>query len=193
VVVEADHQAIAVASDKVGSWQVPEQVPEIMKTVNLALIALIAAGCSQSLRAQPRPLGVCEALNSVADHRTVVIHALMGISHQTYLYEGNGEEPCVGWRRRFLTAPAVIPVLFGSFSWVLVSEKVRRDSIDFVRHLKQLNLSANHMVMVNGVLIRKPWTLSFRGVDGSWAGWGMGLEGGDAALLVLTSAPGEDR
>jgi len=164
-----------------------------MKTAHLTLIALIAAGWPQSLSAQARALGVCDALSSVADHQVVVIRAAIGIGHQTYLFEGAGDEPCPGWRRRFFTAPSVIPLLFGSYSGVLVSERVRRDNIDFMLRLKKENPSARHLVTVSGVLIRKPWLLSFRGADGSWGGWGEGLDGGAAAALVLTSVPIEDK
>jgi hypothetical protein len=163
----------------------------------LLFVAAIAAWCPRALCGQLRPLSVCEALNSVADHQSVRIRAeLASTRHETYLFEGTGQDPCPGWRKRFFTAPASLPIIIGSYSGVRVSHDLFRDNLEFVLHLKDLyktNPSAHHMVTIKGVLIRKPWMLIFRSADGSYFGFGEGIEGGSAALLVVTSPIMEDR
>jgi len=167
-----------------------------MKTAYLTFIAMIA-GWPQHLNAQVRPLSVCEALNSAGDHRAVLIHAaIASTQHQTYLFEGTGRDRCPGWRKRFFTAPSAIPIVFSSYSGVHVSDTLFRENLDFVQHLRSLqkaNPSAHHMVTISGVLIRKSWALIFRRAGGAYVGWGEGLDGGSAALLVVTSAPIWDR
>jgi hypothetical protein len=169
-----------------------------MKTAYLTFIATTAVWWwPHSLRAQVRALSVCQALNSAADHQRVLIHAaIASTQHQTYLFEGNGRDPCPGWRKRFFTAPSAIPIVFGSYSGVHVSDNLLRDNLEFVQRLKGLQKadpSALRMVKIGGVLIRKRWTLVFRRANQAYVGWGEGLDGGSAALLVVTSAAIEDR
>lgn len=162
----------------------------------LRLVTLTLAAWPQSLSAQPRPLGVCEALNSAVDHQAVVIHANLALTpHLTYVFDGTADEPCPGWRKRFITAPAAIPILIGSYSEVRVPDSLRNDLTNFLLHLRgrTVNRSGRFMVTISGVLIRKPWLLTFRGATGEYVGWGEGLYGGFAALLVVTSVPIEDR
>jgi len=165
-----------------------------MKTY-LIFMATIAAAGSLPLSAQERTLGLCETLNSAVNHQAVVIHTPMGVTrHGTFLFEGTGQDPCPGWPKRFFTAPSAIPVIIGYYPGIRVSDDLYRDNFDFVQRLRTLekaNPSFRHMVTIRGVLVRKPWLLSFRGRDGSYGGWGEGVNGGAAAVLVVT-APIED-
>ena len=168
-----------------------------MKITCLTFIVTVSAAWAQSLGAPARPLSICEALNSAFDHQAVLIHGAIGSTrHTTYLFEGTGQDPCPGWRKRFFTAPSAIPIVVGSYSGVHVPDKLFRDYLDFEQRLKSLqraNPSASNMVTIGGVLIRSRWPLIFRRADGGYVGWGEGLDGGSAALLVVTSVPVEDR
>ena len=167
-----------------------------MKTLHLIVTVTIAIGLPESLVAQTRPLGICQALNSAANHQLVTIHGRVVLSHGDYLVEGTGRDPCPGWRTRLFTAPASIPLVIESYNGVRVPEGLIRNYVDFMvrlRSLQKANPSAQHMVTISGVLIRKALPLSFRGSGGSYAGWGEGAEGGFAAELVVTSLPVEDR
>ncbi len=170
--------------------------PDRSIKLNLALMAISVAALSPSLGAQTQPLGVCEALNSASDHQAVVLHAAVAASHQTYLFEGTGQEPCPGWRTHFFSAFSVIPIVFGSFSGINVPDNVRRELIGFgvrLRGLQRADPSARHMVTMRGVLVRKPLALGFKGTNGQWGGWGEGLDGAYAAVLVVTAPPIEDQ
>jgi len=68
-----------------------------------------------------------------------------------------------------------------------------RGNLEFVRRLKGTDQSAHHMVTMSGVLIRRSWALIFRRANGAYIGLGEGLDGGSAALLVVTSTAVEDR
>jgi hypothetical protein len=144
------------------------------------------------MAAEPRVLGVCEALNSVSDHQAVVIRGEYGGGHMTLIYEGDPSEPCLGWPKRFFTAPASIPVFGVSYAGVFVSREMSRAFFDFSMRVRKAGPAARHTVTVSGVIIRKPLLLSFRGRDGTYIGWGEGLYGGCAAVLVLTSVPVEN-
>jgi hypothetical protein len=168
-----------------------------MKIAYLAFIATAVAAWPQSPDAEARRVGVCEVLNSAADHQTVLIHAAIASNgHMTYLFDGTGNDPCPGWRKRFFTAPSSIPILTASYSGVPVSSGLSREYIDFSQRLKSLqraNPSTHHMVTISGVVIRKRWPLIFRRGDGSYVDFGGGVDGGHEALLVVTSAPVLDR
>ena len=168
---------------------------KIPVTACLAFVALITAGWLQSLEAQQRALGVCEALNSVRDHQAVTIHAAIASTrHATFLFEGTAENPCPGWPTRFFTAPAVIPVLL-SYPGVRGWDGLSRANLDFMVRLKNMqraDRSKRQIVTVTGVFIRNGSLLSFRKADGSYFRWGDDFFGGAAAFLVATE-PIEDR
>jgi hypothetical protein len=163
-----------------------------MNRAYLAFFAVIAAGCPLSADAQVRPLTVCEALTSVRDREAIVIRAHVVSVHWTELLEGTGEDPCPGWPRRFFTAPSAMPLLWGSIFGVHVSEAVLHDCIEFgvrLHKLQKEDPSNRRAVTVNGVLMRKRWPVIFMAHDGTYCCWGLGPDGGYAALLVVTSAP----
>lgn len=168
-----------------------------MKIAYLTLMVTITIGCPKLTHAQARPLSVCEALNASTDHQTVLIHAAVAATrHETYLFDGNGQDPCPGWRKRFFTAPAAIPLVTVSYAGVQVPTRLFQDYLDLEQRLKSLqsaNPFARNMVTIKGVVIRKPWTLIFRQADGAYVGLGAGLNGTSAALLVVTSAAVVDR
>ena len=168
-----------------------------MKTVYLVSIMSIVTASTHLLLAQTRPLSVCEALNSAADHQAVLIHATVASTrHGSYLFEGTGQDPCPGWRKRFFTAPAAIPIVTGSYGRVHVPADLFRSYFDFeqrMNSLRKADPSAHFAVTISGVIIRKKWPLIFWSADGEYVGWGEGANGGSAAVLVVTSAPIEDR
>lgn len=138
-------------------------------------------------------MGVCAALNSAADHQEVVIHAAMvWYRHGTYIFEGTGREPCPGWPKRFFTAPANIPLNLGRYPGLLLNNQLFWDLMDFCHYLGRLhkaNPSSRQMVTIRGVIIRKALPLIYRSWDGGYIGWGEGIDGGNAAMLVVTSVP----
>ena len=168
-----------------------------MKPIRAYFILVLVAAWPHVASAQSKPWSVCQVLNSASDHQTVSIHAALALTrHQSYVFEGTGRDPCPGWPKRFLTAPAAIPLFLGKYAGVPVSDQLVHDFLDFsqkLRTLESANPSARHMVTITGVLIRKRWPLIFRSGDGTYVGWGEGLDGGSAAILVVTSIPIEDR
>lgn len=166
-----------------------------MKLAYLGMILLMGTIWTPSMSAQTRPLSVCEALSSVGDRQHVNIRAAISSTHGTYLYEGTGQEPCPGWRRRFFTAPSAIPLAIGSYSGVHVPEDQVRLTLDFLIHLKarqRENPSARYVVTASGVFVRKRWPLLFRGAGGTYCCWGEGVDGRSAAILVVMSTPIEE-
>lgn len=168
-----------------------------MKIACLTFLTAITAAFSQPLGAEARALSVCDVLNSAADHQTVLVHASIASNgHMVYLFDGTGSDPCPGWRKRFFTAPATIPILTGSYAGVHVSSELFRECLDFSQRLTSLqkaNRYTHHMVTIGGVVIRKRWPLIFRSGDGSYVDLGGGVVGGYEAFLVVTSAPVLDR
>ena len=168
-----------------------------MNIAHLTFVAMFAAGWSQSMNSQTRPMSVCDALNSAGDHQVVVIHAAIASNrHQTFLFEGTGRDPCPGWRKRFFTAPSAIPIAIGSYPGVHVSDRVFRANLDFVQRLRGLqeaNPSARHRATVSGILVRARWFPIFRSANDVYCCWGEGADGGYAAVLVVTSAITEER
>jgi hypothetical protein len=159
----------------------------------LKLAIVVATGIVAVAHAEVGPLTVCEALSSIRDREDVTIHApLLLTRHLTAVAEAfDNSDPCPGWPRRFFTAPSVIP-LTGPLFGVRVSVEVWRKALDFFgcqRMRQRENPSYHPMMTVRGVLLRKTWPLIFRGHDGEYFGWGFGLDGASAALLVLTSPP----
>ena len=74
-------------------------------------------------------------------------------------------------------------------------DSVLRGSLAFTLRLKAMQRAEPaglRLVTAKGVLRRKPWLLSFRRADGWYGGWGEGPDGGNAAVLVLTSVPAEE-
>ena len=167
-----------------------------MKIGCSVLVAAVAAVFPQLPFAATPPQGVCDALNSARDHQDVVIHAeIASTRHGTFLFEGTGSDPCPGWPKHFFTGPSSIPILLASYAGVHVPEKLHRENIEFVIHLRGLQRtspSVRHMVTASGVLIRTRWPL-LRGFKGIYCCWGEGLDGGSLAVLVPTSTPIEDR
>ena len=168
-----------------------------MNTTYLTLIAAIGAVLAQPMKAEMHVRSVCDALNSAADRQAIVIHAVIASNrHGTFLVEGTGQDPCPGWRRRFLTAPSAIPLVFGSYSGVHVPDDLSRENMAFILRLKRPakeDPRTRLVVTARGVLIRKRWPLIFRMADGSYCCWGEGIGGGSASVLVLTSSLVEDR
>ena len=148
---------------------------------------LVAILWIQLLSAQTQPSNVCEVLNSAVNRQVVTIHAILAGGE---LVEGSGQEPCPGWPRHFFTAPSAIPLMTSSYAGVTIPDSLRKTNFNFLVRmwsLQRKNPSSRYWMAVNGVLIRKPWLLSYRGLDGVYVGWGEGLYGGNAALLVVTA------
>jgi len=161
-------------------------------TLHLALFAAIALMCEALLAAAERPMGVCEAFNSAVDHQVVTIEARIAFTtHLTYLFEGTGRDPCPGWRKRIFAAPSVIPIAIGAreirMPKVLIYEWLELFGIWRMRD--RAGPSLKLIGTVRGVIIKKQFPLSFRLSDGEYFGWGEGLDGAYAAVIVPTSLP----
>jgi hypothetical protein len=162
-----------------------------LTTKFLKVVALCAVSWPVAAVAQGRALGVCEALNSVEDHKEVVIRADLALTrHDTFLAEGTGEDPCPGWRQRLFTAPSVIPLVNGSAYGVSVPESQVHQTLDLfirLRMLQSANPASRPVVTLKGVLIRRKWLFVFRSSDGTYCCYdGAGI-GNVAAALVVTS------
>ena len=159
----------------------------------VSAIALLAAAFPVTVTAQPRTVGVCEALNSIGDHQPASIRGTLSMTrHGAFLVEGTGTEPCQGWPQRLFTAPSAIPLFNGSYSGVRVPDGQIQRTLDFFKRLRNFQnaeRSPRPVATVSGVLIRKTWLLVFRYPDGTYHGGGVGPDGAYAALLVVTSAP----
>jgi hypothetical protein len=158
---------------------------------NLKIFVLLAAALPGAAVAQPRAIGVCEALNSVPDHQAVAIRAkLWSGPHGLYLIQGNKGDPCPDWPRHLFTTPSSIPVWIGSYEGVHVSADQQRPLLDLiirVRRLQDASPTAQSVVTLSGVFLRKKWVFIFRYPDGSYRGAGFGPDGGSAAVFVATS------
>jgi hypothetical protein len=154
-------------------------------------VMLLVATLSIAANPEPRTVGVCEALDSIGDHQTVAIRATLSLNrHGTFLVEGTGNDPCPGWPSHFFTAPSAIPVFNGpGFDVRVPGVEVQRtlDILVKLRNAHIANPSRTFSTTLNGVLIRKRWSLIVRYPDGTYHGDGFGPASDCAALLVVTS------
>jgi hypothetical protein len=148
--------------------------------------------------AQPRTMTVCELLDSnPRDRQEVTVRGWIpgNSSHAINLFERTGE-PCPGWRRRFMTAPAVIGLSFRSGLDVKLTPEQERSNRDFVVNWARLrNDRIGYMVGVrlSGIVRRKPIILTFKsprwpwGGGDQWIGNGFDVDGAIPLMIMLTS------
>jgi hypothetical protein len=122
-------------------------------------------------------MGVCEALNSAAGTREVILRArIVGEPHHGYwLSEGLDGDPCPGWCKRFFTAPSAIAPVFSSFPGAQLTKAQERLNIELIKRLYLLSKPAgyvNSTITINGILVKKFWPFIFRLKDGSYIGNG---------------------
>jgi len=169
-------------------WKVFEPT---MRRAYRIFIGAVFIGWAFSMSAQVRPLGVCEALNSVEDRQQVVIRAAVrSTRHGIFLFEGTGQDPCPGWPARLFTAPATIPLLSATYPGVGTSIEQARKSENLALRLRRLqasNPASLYIVTVRGVILRKRLLLTVRFGDGSYCCGGFRLDGSYAALLAVTA------
>lgn len=161
-----------------------------MTRIHSSTAFLWASLCAMAY-GQERPLSVCEALAAPRGQTPVVIRAIAGLGqHGAVLDEGLGGEPCPGWPQRFFTAPSVIGLWLIPGRGVTMTDSERIVSQGLLLRLAEERHRRNgrvYMITAKGTLIRKPLTLIFRKPDGSFAGWGFGLDGGELATFVVRS------
>jgi hypothetical protein len=137
---------------------------------------------------------VCSVLNKgmALDHAPVVISGLIGGSpfHGYYLKMNTGHEPCPGWRKTVLTAPAMISIVWSDDYGVTLSRDERAANQSVLMSL-QRRYSEGRLAplpaVVSGVLIPKRFAMIFRHENGSYRGNGFGEEGACAAAIVVKS------
>lgn len=156
--------------------------------MRLAILLALATGAT----AQPRILGVCEALNSRISGEEVVIQGrFTKWTHGLAFFEGSNVETCPGWRTRFFTAPAAIEVEL--FSTPEVHSPIgREEALEFLRRIGARSVwrtFTSPSFSLRGILVKKPWPCIFRGSDGEWFGRGFGANGAYLAELVVTEIP----
>jgi hypothetical protein len=62
-----------------------------------------------------------------------------------------------------------------------------------LNRFQKANPDARLTVTIRGIVIRRRWPLVFWNSKGEYCCWGEGIDGGVAAVLVVTSTPIEDR
>jgi hypothetical protein len=160
-----------------------------MKSLIIGCMTLLCLGACYALRAQNRPLTVCEALDSSRDHQQVVIRGDVFTPRESGgLSEGLGGEPCKGWPRHYFTAPSVIPIFLSSMPGVALTEAQTAQNKAFRLRLIEVRTalrSAPYVVTLKGTLLRKAFPIIFRRSDGFYAGLGFGPNGEYSAVLVV--------
>jgi hypothetical protein len=92
------------------------------------------------------------------------------------------------------TAPSAVPLYYDSYSGVGLTAEQRRLNREFLVRLVALrrgNPSKYSAVTLRGVVIRKSWSLIFRGGDGEYFGNATGQNGASPVVFVLTEVLGE--
>lgn len=135
-------------------------------------LATVLLGAGSLAVAQDMPVTVCQALNSVQDHKDVTVTGiLIGESHHGFSLSGgiNGD-PCPGWPRRFFTAPSIVGLDFTSAHAVKLTEEQKQLNLSFLDRLWRSDHGSPVQlpVIVRGVLVKRPWSLIFRRSDGSY-------------------------
>jgi hypothetical protein len=152
-----------------------------------ACTGLICFGLSLSATAGwTAVLTVCEVLDNSKqlNGSMVTVHGyLQGSSRHGYSLYASAEgrdDPCPGWRRRYLTAPSIIelgealePTGATSYAALITETKRRASGGDF----------ASIRVEVVGQLIRKDFFFINKQSEGGFAGNGFGENGGRAVIL----------
>lgn len=122
--------------------------------------------------AQNAPLSVCEALDLRSSHEELTIRGLLTgeIHHGFFLSQGIDADPCPGWRRRFITAPSVMGLVFQSALGVAVTEREQQLNRAFIETLWNVsgNRPVKQVVTVRGTAVRDRWPLIFRRADGTY-------------------------
>jgi len=143
-----------------------------------------------SVHAGP-PLQVCEVLdrsNELNNHMITVRGFLSGSpahGYSLFASPSGTDEPCPGWRREFLTAPAVIE-LGQPIEGTPGGEEYRGLSLEMSRRYQAHDYSTLEVV-VKGRLHRK-WLLFInKHSSGAYIGNGYGQNGGRAAILQIAS------
>jgi hypothetical protein len=159
--------------------------------MRLTSIFLLVA-CDAS--AQTKPMGVCEALESPAGQREVVLRARLGGGHYHgwVLVDTFSDDPCPGWRRRFFTAPPWIPLYFSSDLGVQLAKEQERRNFEFLLKLYKLDRPSwvRPTITIRGVLVKQFWPLIFRAKDGQYIGDALGPHNNAAlAVLIMTEPP----
>ena len=119
----------------------------------------------------------------------ITVHGyISGSPRQGYsLYASpvGNDEPCPGWRRGFLTAPAVIE-LGQPIEGTSGGEEYRDLSLEMSHRYEARDYSTME-VLVEGRMLRKWLVLINKHSSGAFIGNGFGQNGGRAAILQIKS------
>lgn len=164
------------------------------KILQLTLAAsAIAAAASVAIAAEAKPYSVCQVVDQAGTlaGKTITVRGLFGGTtfHGHFVAQGSGDDPCPGWRARFLTSPSVILLGAGptAADRADVIEKLT-PCLDAYREAR----FTRYRVEIVGVLRRKSrFPLIFRRPDGSYISWystGFGEGSGFPLMLEVKGA-----
>jgi hypothetical protein len=153
--------------------------------LTLPLVSCGAAGPTLGWVPEQRPYSVCEALNGAdTAGRAIAVRGLFGsgFGHALQLSQDTGNDPCRGWRARFLTAPSAIALTWDEADTAAVVPCLERYRSEGRRVPAEFG----------GTLLRKSrLPLIFRRADGTYYGLndtGYGNTGVYAAMLKIRTA-----
>jgi len=143
--------------------------------------------------AELKTYSVCQAINQAAsiNGKAVVIRGLFGGTefHGGFLSQTLSDDPCPGWRSKYLTSPSAI--LLGSDA-TTGSRKAVANILSPCFIAYRSRAFRRYPVEIVGIFWRKSsFPLIFRRPDGSYVGWystGFGEGSGYPFMLVATAA-----
>ena len=148
----------------------------------------IAIVGSLELEANDPVCGALDHSNELNGKEIRVRGFLQGSPHHGYSLWASpeaGKDPCRGWPKRFLTAPAIIE-MGESIAGTRCADESRDLAIE-MSHRYSTNHYSSMEVEAEGILESKWPLFIIRKQDGSYIGNGYGQNGGRAALLHIRS------
>jgi hypothetical protein len=163
------------------------------KVLSLGFIALAVVACDQPAPADDRTYSVCEVLNDAEflNGKTITVEGLFGGTqfHGYFIAQTTADDPCGGWRARYLTAPSAL--LLGADMTMQSQAAATKALTPCVAAYRQRNFK-RYRIKVRGTVVRKSrFPLIFRRRDGSYTGWyrtGFGEDSAFPLMLVINSA-----
>jgi hypothetical protein len=164
----------------------------LLNVIAMRLLLLLAVAALTPLASQT--LSVCQTLDQSLrlNGRTVRVRGFLGGStqHGFFLFHAPdySSEPCRGWPRTFLTAPAILD-LGSAKEPGLRPSRLEQDRIDRVFQKmrdKERRLDFSPVaVEVTGRLRRKWFAISLRWPGSPWVGNGFGVDGDILAQIEV--------
>lgn len=154
-------------------------------------VMMFATAVFCATAAEPKPLTVCDALDTAASGQQVTIRGdIVGSIHGLFLTEGINADPCPGWRLKYFTAPSMIGLEFTSSYGVKLTLEEEHRNLNLMVRLRRLcaaGQSKRCSASVTGVFVRTRWPIIFRRSNGSYYGFGLDPSGAFLATVVIKS------